>query len=117
MDDKGETSDGYHTFNELYDHRITLWIAYCKLVAECLKLAHMTFQQGCVWRSRFHGDGKPAFDGKWFVLGLNHSAGKQITYHIPIDRWDETKFAETLINPPKFDGHTSNDVIDRLKAL
>ena len=22
----GETSDGYHTFNELYEHRVILWI-------------------------------------------------------------------------------------------
>ena len=25
-----EASDGYHTFEELYDHRITLFIALCK---------------------------------------------------------------------------------------
>jgi len=31
--DTGKISDGYHTFDELYDHRITLWIALCRLSA------------------------------------------------------------------------------------
>lgn len=28
--DEMEVSDGYHTFDELYDHRITLYIALCR---------------------------------------------------------------------------------------
>lgn len=44
-------------------------------------------------------------------------AGTQITYHLPIDRWEECSFAETLDKAPKWDGHTSADVITRLKNL
>jgi hypothetical protein len=71
-----------------------------------------------VWRSRFHSDGEICFGtGSQFVLGIGKEPGKQITYHIPIDRWDETEFAETLNIAPKWDNHTSADVLERLKVL
>lgn len=100
-------SDGYHTFEELYDHRITLFIALCKE-------RDARFQQE-VWRSKVNGDGS-TWNG-WFILGLVRAAGDQITYHIPLDRWEETDFAETLDKAPEFDGHTSQDVLERLKKL
>jgi hypothetical protein len=98
--------DGYHTFKELYDHRITLFITLCKL------LDRETWEG---WRSKLHSDGT-SFDG-WFILGIGKSAGKQITYHLPMIRWDETEFAETLDRAPEFDGHTSEDVLKRLATL
>jgi hypothetical protein len=98
-----EVSDGYHTFGELYEHRIALWMAICKLLAID------------AWRSRKHSDGS-CIDG-WFVLGLFDDAGKQMTYHLPNSRWDECDFAETLDRAPKFDGHTSADVLKRLARL
>ena len=100
----GETSDGYHTFNELYEHRITLFIALCKMAAT---------KYLPVWRSRVHSDGT-SIPG-WFVLGIGITEGYQITYHLPDARWDETSFAGN--DCPEFDGHTSADVIERLKRL
>lgn len=97
------TSDGYHTFDELYDHRITLWIALCK---EHPKRS---------WRSTLHHD-RTSFDG-WFVLGMDRGEGEQKTYHLPIGRWPETDFAQELPRAPKFDGHTSADVLDRIKRI
>lgn len=41
--DAGEVSDGYHTFNELYDHRIKLFITLCRVI-EAAKLKG-TFSQ------------------------------------------------------------------------
>lgn len=107
MINAGEVSDGYHTFNELYDHRTTLFIALCRVLR-----THR------VWRSKLHDDGS-MFDG-WFILGIQTSRAsgdKQITYHLPISRWDETDFASTLDKAPKWDGHTPADVLDRLKLL
>lgn len=104
------TSDGYHTFNELYDHRIELWIALCRT------LAKLEYNRPLVWMSRLHSDGT-AFDG-WFVLGVNQWRGGQITYHLPDTRWEECeKFANVWDYAPDFDGHTSMDVLKRLKAL
>lgn len=105
-----EASDGYHTFGELYDHRIMLFIALCEVV-----MAGGFYKNPDVWRSKLHSDGS-SFDG-WFILGLNREKGKQITYHIPIALWENTDFAETLEKAPEYDGHTSSDVLGRLKKL
>lgn len=71
-----------------------------------------------IWRSKNHSDGEICFGtGTQFVLGIEKEKGKQITYHIPIERWDETDFAETLEIAPEWDGHSSNDVLERLKSL
>lgn len=102
----GEQSDGYHTFNELYDHRITLFLAFAAEVdARCTN--------GFVWRSKLHSDGS-AFEG-WFVMGIGAAPGEQITYHLPMSRWEEAGFALTLAQAWTFDGHTSADVLMRLR--
>lgn len=102
--------DGYHTFDELYNHRITLYIALCA--------AQRLFTNKEIWRSKHHSDGQLCFGtGTQFVLGINSKAGDQITYHIPIERWDETNFALTYEKAPEWDEHTSDDVITRLKVL
>lgn len=98
--DIGETSDGYHTFNELYEHRHQLFRIIC--------------EQKYGWKSKIHSDG--SFLEGWFIAGLNHSKGKQITYHIPIKYWDEFDVNE-LERAPEWDGHTSNDVLNRLRKL
>ncbi len=111
-------SDGYHTFDELYDHRITLYIALCKIYEEFIAPSVYDSEKGRkedVWRSQKHSDGSN-YEG-WFLLGISKEKGKQITYHIPLERWDETSFAETLEVAPEFDGHTSEDVLKRLRQI
>lgn len=118
-----EASDGYHTFNELYEHRITLFIALCRRIVlvdskfPLMKVATngSAHQIQKVWKSHLHSDGT-VFEG-WFVLGISIEKGSQITYHIPVERWVETDFAEALERAPEFDGHTSADVLERLKNL
>lgn len=95
-------SDGYHTFGELYDHRIALFIAVAK-------------HSKCAWRSTSHSDGSSWLG--WFVLGIFKEQGNQITYHLPMTEWDNCEFAETLDKAPEFDGHTSADVLNRIKSL
>ena len=108
--DIGEVSDGYHTFSELYEHRITLFIALCRV--------GYSIGRATIWRSRKHSDGEICFGtGTQFLLGINKGKGKQITYHIPIEKWDKTDFAETLDKAPEFDGHTSEDVLKRLNEI
>lgn len=107
--DHMEANDGYHSFSELYRHRITLYIALCRF------LSGTETDEPMVWRSKLHSDGSE-FLG-WFVLGINKEKGKQITYHLPVERWEETDFAETLEKAPDWDGHTSADVLERLKTI
>ncbi len=111
-------SDGYHTFDELYDHRITLFIALARLCRR-QEIAVGEFPgQPFVWRSKKHSDGELCFGtGTQYVLGIGNFEGQQITYHIPVERWDETEFAATLEVAPKWDGHSSADVLERLKGL
>lgn len=114
-------SDGYHTFGELYDHRITLFIALCRTrIKEWVwDSIHQHFMplHPFAWRSKaHHTQDQPMYEG-WFVMGINKESGEQITYHLPLSRWEETDFAETLDHAPKWDGHTPADTIERLKKL
>lgn len=103
----GNTSDGYHTFNELYEHRIGLFLALCRYIDMECELP--------VWKSKKHSDGT-SFKG-WFVLGIGVNSGEQITYHLPLARWRDCKLFTTKKRAPKYDGHTPADVLDRLKRL
>lgn len=111
--DVGCVSDGYHTFDELYEHRITLFIALCFEVHVHVG-STLGWQEG-PWRSKLHSDGT-ALEG-WFVMGIGTEPGDQLTYHLPLERWDETDFVVELERAPEWDKHTSADVITRLKKL
>lgn len=105
-------SDGYHTFDELYEHRYALFIALCKKITEFGNIE----AANKIWRSKLHSDGT-MYDG-YFIMGIESEPGKQISYHIPLSKWEITDFVlNTFDNAPKFDGHTANDVIDRLLEL
>lgn len=99
--DCGNISDGYHTFNELYDHRCALFIALMRSNPEIS------------WRANNHDDGS-SFDG-WFIAGMHLPSG-DITYHLPIDKWNllDNKCIQTSLRAPKWDGHTPADVVERL---
>ncbi len=115
-DEDMEAQDGYHTFGELYEHRITLFIALCQLLRREESAIGMVEQgKGFVWRSKLHSDGTK-FEG-WFILGIGKENGKQITYHLPLSKWDDTNFADTLEKSPEWDGHSAEDVLKRLKNL
>lgn len=102
-------SDGHHTFAELYDHRITLFMALCYL------LHTYETDQHQIWRSMAHHDGV-VWEG-WFIMGIDTAAGQQISYHLPMNRWDEAGFATTLPCSPIWDGHQSKEVLARLRQL
>lgn len=108
-----EISDGYHTMAELYEHRHALWIALTRLWSR-VALVEPVVTERC-WRSKKHSDGS-SFDG-WFLLGIGTTPGKQMTYHLPNILWDECSHAETLEQAPFFDGHTSVDVLERLRRI
>lgn len=107
-----EVSDGYHTFDELYEHRIAIWQA---LLSAHETIADEWGEKGHeIWKSKLHSDGS-FFDG-WFVSGLMKDKGEQTTYHLPMSEWDNTS-GRILEKAPEWDGHTPEDVIKRLKEL
>ncbi len=95
----GSTSDGYHTFDELYYHRTALFACLVSLQPR-----QMAF------KSRKHADG--TMHEGYFIAGIYTSRG-WCTYHCE-DRWwplfdcSEREFA------PEWDGHTPSDAIHRL---
>lgn len=103
--DTNQISDGYHTFGELYEHRIALFIALCHVIP----LYPMT-----VWKSFYHSDG--TFYSGWFIAGIGIEKGSQISYHLPMKYWDKLQ-VPAFDKAPEWDGHTSQDVIERLLDL
>jgi hypothetical protein len=98
----GQVSDGCHTFDELYEHRCLLFLALMK--------AHPHL----AWRAHAHDDGSRQ-DG-WWIAGMDFPTGP-VSYHIPDRLWsllDSTQIA-TRDRAPAWDGHTSSDVLDRLR--
>lgn len=110
--DKGNISDGYHTFNELYDHRNTMFIALCK----SLMVNDPDHFEGKIYKTRFDFENKYCGDG-WFILGINFPKGKQISYHLPFKYWETCKQFQSFDKVPAFDGHTSKDVLERLLQI
>lgn len=113
-------SDGYHTFDELYEHRVLLFIALCRHLSKEMALPMHDDTSDIpiysIWASVQHADGSTF--GGWFVMGIGKEKGKQITYHLPARFWHEVcEFAEILECAPEYDGHTPDDVLKRLEQL
>ncbi|ACU61345.1 WDGH domain-containing protein [Chitinophaga pinensis] len=105
----GRISDGYHTFDELYAHRIALFKALSRAL-----FGLTVYEADFPWKSKLQSNG--TMEEGWFIAGIGSATGKQITYHIPISEWDEW-CANEIPYAPAWDGHTSADVIKRLKSL
>lgn len=108
-----DASDGSHTFDELYEHRYRLFIALCKQLKEN--------SVAKVWRSKEHaidveGKQQGMYEG-YFIMGIGQTQGEMITYHLPLSLWEATNFAYTFDTAYEWDGHTSKDVLERIKRL
>lgn len=106
--DANVISDGYHTFKELYEFRK---VYNAVLFNEWHKLGLYN-----VHKSKRHNDGELAFDGGWFIVCAELPSG-QISNHYEMKDWELFKCNETPTALLPFDGHTSSDVLDRLKNL
>lgn len=92
----GDISDGFHTFDELYEHRCLLFINLC--------LSH---PNAAYWRTHHEG---------WPLIGLFLLPVGQITYHVP-EKYLPLFKDKIREGGPEWDGHTSQDVVGRLTAL
>ena len=102
IDDIGELSDGFHTFNSLYYQRVIL---FATIVNTYKELA---------WKSKKHEDGQFCFGGGWFIVGIDTPKGSY-TYHYEMECWDLFDCKE-LPRAKHWDGHTDEDVT-RLLSL
>ena len=102
--DMSEVSDGYHTFGELYRFRMLYHAVACR---------HWIKKGYTVVRSPVHSDGQPCFGGGWFVVVAVLPTG-QITNHYSDEHWGTFSGIPVAL-PPPYDGHTSEDVADRIE--
>ena len=101
----GKNSDGFHTFNELYEFR--------KLYNACLFNEWAKIGKYDVHKSKKHSDGQKCFGGGWFIVMAQLPTG-QISNHYELKDWDLFNCIEKE-KSNKWDGHTAKDVSKRLK--
>lgn len=103
----GETSDGYHTFNELYAYRKGYnALAFNSWAARGLYDVHKS------WK---HSDGEPCFGGGWFIVMAETPAG-QISNHYKTDDWSLFQIPERE-RANLYDGHTPQVALDRVLSV
>lgn len=99
------TSDGYHSFKELYAFRKQYNAAFFNEIQ----------RQGYnVHKSKKHHDGQLCFGGGWFIVMATLPTG-QISNHYELSDWD-LFFCEERETADEWDGHTPQDVLKRLNA-
>lgn len=126
--DANDVSDGYHTFGQLYDCRLAYNVA---LFNEWANPNTVRFHedptqfdntgttkgnQYNVHKSLRHHDGELCFGGGWFIVVAILPTG-QISNHYKVEDWDLFKIPEKAEALVEFDGHTTDDVINRLLNL
>ncbi len=101
--DIGDVSDGFHTFNGLYEQRMILFAALVKAYKDK------------AWKSYRHEDGEYCFGGGWFIVGIDTPEGSY-TYHYKNKYWDMFDCVD-LPRAKHWDGHTEEDAETRLMSL
>jgi hypothetical protein len=90
-----EVTDGYHSFDELYYHRMILFLLICNQ------------NKDKSWKSKLHHD-KTMFDN-YFIVGIETPDG-QYTYHYHMQYWGYFKDVREIVTAPPWDGHKPNDI-------
>jgi hypothetical protein len=103
----GDTSDGYHTFNELYDYRRVYNAALFNEWASQGKYD--------VHKSWKHSDGEDCFGGGWFIVVAELPTG-QVSNHYEGQYWDNFVIPSRNI-ANKYDGHTPKQALSRITEL
>lgn len=101
LENKGQISDGSHTFDELYYHRMVLFSVICN-----------SFKDKC-YKSKLHSDGT-MYPG-YFIVGIQTPEG-DYSYHYELKHWDMFDVVE-LERAPEWDGHEPKDVTRLISLL
>ena len=99
----GDLSDGFHTFNRLYEQRMILFAALVKAYKDR------------AWKSYRHEDGEYCFGGGWFIVGIDTPEGSY-TYHYENKYWEMFDCID-IPRAKHWDGHTEKDAETRLMSL
>lgn len=120
---ENELSDGYHTFNELYEFRKMYNAAlFNEWALSKNNLQHDSTKFGakhCVHKSWRHYDGEECFPNskhRWFIVSAMLPTGL-ISNHYKEKDWDLFKVPEVEKALFPFDGHTEKDVLERISKI
>lgn len=110
----GSTSDGYHTFDELYYYRLLYNSGVVNLI-QYINDNNLGKLDIKVYKSYRHDDKKFCFGGGWFIVQMETPYG-QISNHYENKYWNLFNCTE-LPYARKFDGHTPAQAAERLYKL
>lgn len=115
-----DTSDGYHTFGELYRYRMlynaALLNAEYKLDRVQCALAGLDFGEYDCGKSWLHSDGNPPFDGGYFIVWIRLNNGQIVSNHYENRWWDLFDIPE-YETAPEWDGSSPKDQADELEHM
>lgn len=93
--EKISVSDGYHTMDELYDHRRALNIALFNALDEMYVRCGLHIFVPKVFKTKkHHPDSDPMFEG-YFIVFAVAGDGIWTSYHYELKYWDRFKIRET----------------------
>lgn len=104
---EGDVSDGYHTFDELYEYRTVYNAA---LFNELAKIPGNPYDVHFSFR---HYTGEPCFGGGWFVVMAQLPTG-QVSNHYRHKYLELFSSVEYRPIAAEWDGHTPQDALKRL---
>jgi hypothetical protein len=129
--ERGQLSDGFHSFQELYAFRklynallFNEWAKQVETKKTWIKDVNGYLKQQIVsqnvkydvHKSTRHHDGELCFGGGWFIVVAVLPSG-QISNHYEMKDWDLFKVPEVEKAKHEYDGHTSQDVLERMEEL
>lgn len=97
-----ELHDGYHSFNELYEHRIKLFLALCRY-AKDYHYIRISKHNSDWWKREW-----------WFVMWIDEW---YITYHLPNKYREYCSKVYKELDKWLWDWHNSNVVLERIMKL
>jgi len=100
--DRWSLHDWYHSFDELYNHRIKLFLSLCRFAKD----------DHYIRISKYNSDWSQW--KWWFVMWINDW---YITYHLPDEYREYCKWLYEEEEKWMWDWHNSVDVLDRLMKL
>lgn len=111
----GNTSDGFHTFNELYHYRALYHALWVNELYDS-GFNHIDAEHIAAWdlhKSWKHADGELCFGGGWFIVTVNLPSG-QVSNHYQARYWDLFHI-DARDQASEWDGHTPAEAANRLE--
>lgn len=101
--ERDQVSDGWHSFADLYRHRLALTAAIASAAAT----------MGDSWRSKLHHPDDRPISPLNFIVGIQFPTGL-ITYHYRLAHWDDFASVPEIPHAPAWDGVGPDETVDIL---